>query len=460
MPRVALVPLGGGEVQRLHKGSNPTWSPDGTRLAFQCYPGICTMDTDGTDLERLTKPTGHVQDEGPSWGPTGHIAFTRTYLGFDRGPDIFVVPHTGGEATPIIEKGSNLSPTWSPDGDSIAFIRGLGTSLEAPKSGFRLWRMRLDGTDLRRLTTEGAARPDWSPDGATIVFDRDSALWTIPAEGGAMHKLTRATTGRHTEGIGAFPSWSPDGKRIVYMCQTGEFDDNDLCTINADGTGRTTILDTPANEGVPAWQPDSRVARVGPSNSRSWPKGPFAHNCLPENADARGDFDGDGMAERSRFEPVFDGDGHAGWTVVLGDRDGWHEESRARVDAECPEAIGTRDVDQDGDDELFFDTGKGMTAALVDLLVYRAGRLREVTYRPGSTLLYVGSSMSMRSDLRCHPTEGTPLFEIVRVDEQRQRVTSTRFSLRGQVLVKTGTFPIRGDADGRLRCFGLRWTGY
>ncbi|MDQ3953234.1 MAG: hypothetical protein M3279_09785 [Actinomycetota bacterium] len=176
-------------------------------------------------------------------------------MDFDRGPDIFVVPQEGGEATPIIEKGSNLSPTWSPDGDSIAFIRGLGTSLEAPKSGFQLWRMRLDGTDLRQLTTEGAARPDWSPDGATVVFDSGSALWTIPAEGGAMHKLTPATTGRHTEGIGAFPGWSPDGERIVYMCQTGEFDDNDLCTMNADGTGRTTILDTPANEGVPAWQP-------------------------------------------------------------------------------------------------------------------------------------------------------------------------------------------------------------
>ncbi|MDQ3964544.1 MAG: hypothetical protein M3277_11645, partial [Actinomycetota bacterium] len=83
MPRVALVSLDGGEVRRLVKGSNPAWSPDGTRLAFQCHPGICTMVSDVTDLERLTKPTGHVQDEDPSWGPTGHIAFTRTYLDFD-----------------------------------------------------------------------------------------------------------------------------------------------------------------------------------------------------------------------------------------------------------------------------------------------------------------------------------------------------------------------------------------
>ena len=191
-----------------------------------------------------------------------------------------------------------------------------------------------------------------------------------------------------------------------------------------------------------------------------WPEGPFAHNCLPENADGRGDFDGDGRAEVVRFEPVFDAGGHAGWTAVLGTRSSIFEHTRVRVDAECPEVIGPTDVDQDGDDELFFDTGKGMTAALIDLLVYERGKLREVTYRPKATTLYVGTSMAARADLRCFPTEGSPLFEIVKVDAQRQRVTSTNFSLRGDVLVRTGIYPVRGNADGRLRCFGLRWRSY
>jgi hypothetical protein len=192
----------------------------------------------------------------------------------------------------------------------------------------------------------------------------------------------------------------------------------------------------------------------------AWPEGPFAHNCRRGNADGRGDFDGDGRAEVVRFEPVFDASGHAGWTTVLGTRSSIFEHTRARVDAECPEVIGATDVDQDGDDELFFDTGKGMTAALIDLLVFKRGKLRGVTYRPKTTQLYVGSSMAGRSDLRCFPTEGSPLLEVVTVDGQRQRITSTNFSLRGDVVVETGTFPIRRDASGRLRCFGLEWTGY
>jgi hypothetical protein len=67
-------------------------------------------------------------------------------------------------------------------------------------------------------------------------------------------KLEPATTGDHPN-VGAFPSWSPDGKHIAYTCEVGELGDNDLCAMNADGTSKTTILDTPANEAMPAWQP-------------------------------------------------------------------------------------------------------------------------------------------------------------------------------------------------------------
>ena len=192
---------------------------------------------------------------------------------------------------------------------------------------------------------------------------------------------------------------------------------------------------------------------------KGWPRGPFAHNCFAENADGEGDFDGDGLRDRVEFSPGYAADyGFVGWS--LRQRFGDGRTVSQPVDAACPEVIGATDVDQDGDDELFFDTGRGMTAALIDLLVFERGKLREVTYRPKATQLYLGTSMAELSDLRCFPTEGSPLFEIVSVDEQHRRVTSTTFSLRDSLLVKVGTYPVRGNAEGRLECFGLSWRGY
>lgn len=255
MPWIATVPVSGGEVTRLREGSDPSWSPDGTRIAFRCYPGICTMKADGSDVVRLTNPQEPVLDEDPDWGPRGYIAFTRTPE--DRSRDIYVIPEDGGNASPaspVIEQGANFAPSWSPDGRAIAFTRGEGPFLEAPKGGFQLWTLNIDGSELRQLTETGADRPDWSPDGLTITYDAGSVIWTIPAGGGEPRKLEPATTGEHPD-VGAFPTWSPDSSRIAYMCEARGFGHNDLCVVNADGTGRTTILATPANEASPAWQP-------------------------------------------------------------------------------------------------------------------------------------------------------------------------------------------------------------
>lgn len=189
-----------------------------------------------------------------------------------------------------------------------------------------------------------------------------------------------------------------------------------------------------------------------------WPKGPFAHNCLPENADGEGDFDGDGLRDRIDFYPGYSSAGFVGWS--LRQRFGDGRAVNQLIQAECPEVIGAADIDGDERDELFFDTGKGMTAALVDLLVYRAGKLREIDYRPKATTLYVGGSNAATSDLRCYPTEGRPVLEITTVDHAKRRITATTYVLIDDVLRRTGTYPIRGNATGKLACFGLRWKGY
>jgi hypothetical protein len=192
---------------------------------------------------------------------------------------------------------------------------------------------------------------------------------------------------------------------------------------------------------------------------RAWPTGPFAHNCSPDKAVAEGDFDGDGKIDRVDFSPAYPNDaGFVGWTLRQHYGDG--RDISTNVDTECPEAIGGTDIDQDGSDELLFDTGKGMTAAIVDLLVYDKGRLRQVTYRPRDTTIYVGRSNGGASDMRCYPTAGESVLEVLEVDRAAKRTTASAFVLQGRELEKTGTYHVRGNAVGRIRCFGLRWNGY
>lgn len=211
---------------------------------------------------------------------------------------------------------------------------------------------------------------------------------------------------------------------------------------------------TPTPRGV-----DRKETKKVARDPVAWPKGPFAHNCLAENANARGDFDGDGTLDRVDFYPGYADDaGFVGW--VLRQRYGNQRAVSIPVDAECPEAIGATDVDQDGDDELVFDTGKGMTAALIDLLLYHKGKLREVTYRPRDTLLYVGGSNAGTSGISCYSTDGGSMLAVLDVALASKRATTTTFALRGRVMEKLGRFAVRGNARGRIKCFGLRWNGY
>ncbi|HEY6150133.1 MAG TPA: hypothetical protein VIW19_06405 [Gaiellaceae bacterium] len=118
----------------LIRGVSPAWSPDGSRIAFvsfadrngpacpandSCPPSgeIYVVGADGTGLTRLT--TSQADDEHPTWSPDGsRIAFASGFVLASQGhaPWLLTIPSAGGSATRIGRFSGVLDPAWSPAG--------------------------------------------------------------------------------------------------------------------------------------------------------------------------------------------------------------------------------------------------------------------------------------------------------------------------------------------------------
>ena len=142
-----------------------------------------------------------------------------------------------GEAGPpavVLVSGPASDPAWSPDGQTIAFVR-LNASLGEP-----IYVVKADGSGLRNLTPKpvGAyAAPAWSPDGRKIAFvsDRDgnSEVYVMNANGSGQRNLTR------NPAFDADPAWSPDGRKIAFVSnRDGSYG---VYVMNADGSGQRRL---------------------------------------------------------------------------------------------------------------------------------------------------------------------------------------------------------------------------
>ncbi len=152
--------------------------------------------------------------------------------------------------------GSESQPSFSPDGNQVAFAWNNGT-----EDNWDIYVKVVDaGAPLRLTTNPGTDHaPAWSPDGRYIAFLRqsdtgDSGFYLVPALGGLERRLTSASTDR--VGVDApYIAWSPDGKSLALSDRPSPGEPMSVFLLNIDSGQRRRITHPP-----PKTYGDSSVA--------------------------------------------------------------------------------------------------------------------------------------------------------------------------------------------------------
>lgn len=220
---IAYVAASGGPVVALtdawkHKmiASEPTWSPDGSQIAFVMSPrghltryagdgNLYVMNANGTDIRKLTHG---LAASAPAWSPGGSgIAFI-----YGQGQALALIDADGSHQRIIAHgRGYYGSPAWSPDGQRIAYDSGRGWYAHA------IYTIRPSGTGERRLTpvlgpSDGG--PAWSPTGSRIAYTSRNAIWSMNTNGANAHPITTCRLPCISD---ARPAWSPTGGKLVFV---------------------------------------------------------------------------------------------------------------------------------------------------------------------------------------------------------------------------------------------------
>ncbi len=235
-------------------------------------------------------------------------------------------------------------PALSPDATQVAYVlRTLDT--KGDRTLRSLWRVPASGGEPQQLTRGDAdSTPSWSPDGTQLAFlrakDGPAQLWLLPASGGEPQQLTTLALG-----AGA-PQWSPDGSRIAFSAAVdiaatdGEDDETrgrrshapivtERLDYQVDGAGwlRTIrkhvhVLDVASKEcrqatsgdwhaGDPAWSPDGLKLAFGAGTAPDADLNPTAPAYVLDATDDKAEPQLAGLAEGLAGPVTWTADGDA-----------------------------------------------------------------------------------------------------------------------------------------------------
>jgi dipeptidyl aminopeptidase/acylaminoacyl peptidase len=255
------------DVFELEVAANPQISPDGTHIAYerrsmdimtdQSLSNIWIIDADGDNHRPLLSGAGSFS--GPTWSPDGsRLAYVTHVDG--RGPQIHVLWMDSGRSgalTNLRRAPGNL--TWSPDGQWIAFsmfVPSAESSLAKPpaKPEGAEWAPPVTVIDSVQYRSDGAGYLDV---GNTHIF-------VLSAEGGTPRQLTKGEFNH-----GGRLAWTPDSNSIVFSANRQEewiYDplESELWSVEIAGGDPKQLTDRDGPDFAPAMSPDgTKIAYLG-----------------------------------------------------------------------------------------------------------------------------------------------------------------------------------------------------
>ena len=268
---IFIIPALGGAERKLGRTepslSSQAWSecrlswwPDGEFVAVadrDSLPeryGIFLLSVEGGEKQRLTSPPESSADTFPAFSPDGQtLAFIR-HAGLSS-EDIYLVPARGGEPRRLSTDGQRiLGLAWTADGREIVFSSNRG-------GGFSLWRLAISGGTPERVAATGqnAYSPAISRQGNRLAYNvsfLDSDIWRVDGQGAAGRRnpparLISSTRQEHS------PQFSPDGRKLVFASDRSGSDEIWVSESDGSNPAQLTSFDGTVN-GTPRWSPDSR----------------------------------------------------------------------------------------------------------------------------------------------------------------------------------------------------------
>jgi Tol biopolymer transport system component len=206
----------------------------------------------------------------PVWSRDGrYLAYATNQNG---SMDLWVLDSTGGRSVEVTSGPEDDSrPDWSPDGQSIVFLRGVKSChifVADPES-----REKIQLTSGEVCDNE----PMVSADGKWVAFIREKtgAIRTSPVlawasvEGGDVHEMDlKGLTFNASGGV----SWSPDAEDLAFAADDGS-GNVDIYRARREGGAPTRVTVTPGTDVIPIWSPDGRnigYTRAAAGETQVW----------------------------------------------------------------------------------------------------------------------------------------------------------------------------------------------
>lgn len=205
------------------------------------------IEPDGGTRRAVLGTTGGQE---PTWSRDGSwIAFAKGRPPEDPSTSDLYLVRPDGSGLRLVARDA-MQPTWSPDGRRLAFMRDACADLDCPgiENSFELFVVGVDGRGLQQLTRNADydGEPAWSPDGREIAFSSADGLFLIRPDGSGRRRLTRGGYHMNSE-------WSPDGELVAYDTF------GDIYVVPRIGGNPRRLTTNPGPDWVPAWSPDGHL---------------------------------------------------------------------------------------------------------------------------------------------------------------------------------------------------------